>query len=266
MSEAIRGRDCGMSSPIEALSRMSLAPSGTLQAVELLHAHLRPHARAQGVDRRSDPAASRHARRSSRCRLRDPAPARRSGGSSRPSRRARSRRRRAPAPDAGVLASTSLMPGATRPRSISAANGTRGASRAVMKAASAGSGSGSTAAMRSLGRCGVVGITLDADEAPAQPARHRAGRAGAAERVEHEVVRPRRREDDAREQRLRLLRRVQLLAVAALEPLLAGAQRDQPVGAHLDVVVAGFQRLVVERVVPLARHRAPPRSGSRAHW
>ena len=46
------------------------------------------------------------------------------------------------------LASTSLMPGATKPRSISAENGTRGASRAVIKVASAGSGSGSMAAMR----------------------------------------------------------------------------------------------------------------------
>ena len=32
------------------------------------------------------------------------------------------------------------------------------------------------------------------------------------------------------------------------EPLLAGAERDGPVGAHLHVVVAGLQRLVVERV------------------
>ena len=41
---------------------------------------------------------------------------------------------------------------------------------------------------------------------------------------------------------------MQLLAVAALEPLLAGAQREGPVGAHLDVLVAGLQRLVVEGV------------------
>ena len=59
-------------------------------------------------------------------------------------------------------------------------------------------------------------------------------------------------EDHAREQRLRLLRRMQLLAVAALEPLLAGAQRQRPVGAHLDVFVAGLERLVVERVAACA--------------
>ena len=52
----------------------------------------------------------------------------------------------------------------------------------------------------------------------------------------------------AREQRLRLLRRMQLLAVAALEPLLAGAQRQRPVGADLDVLVAGLERLVIEGV------------------
>ena len=86
---------------------------------------------------------------------------------------------------------------------------------------------------------------------PAQPPRHRSGGAGAAERVEHEVVGTRRRQDHTRQQGLRLLRRVQLAPVAALEPLLAGTERDQPIGAHLDVVVARLQRFVVERVVPL---------------
>ena len=87
----------------------------------------------------------------------------------------------------------------------------------------------------------------------AQALRHRAGGAGSAERVEHDVAGPRRGEDDAREQRLRLLGRMELLAVAALEPLLAGAQRKRPVGADLDVLVAGLEGLVVERV--LARRR-----------
>ena len=57
----------------------------------------------------------------------------------------------------------------------------------------------------------------------AEAARHGARGAGAAERIEHEVVGPRRRQDHARQQRLRLLRRMQLLAVAAFQPLLAGA-------------------------------------------
>ena len=39
-----------------------------------------------------------------------------------------------------------------------------------------------------------------------------------------------------------------LLAVLALEPFLAGAQRDQPVGARLHVLVGGLQRFVVEGV------------------
>ena len=102
-----------------------------------------------------------------------------------------------------------------------------------------------------LGRRRIVRLALDAEEAPAQAARDRAGRAGAAERVEHEIVGARGRENDAGQQRFGLLRRMQLLAVAVLEPLLAGAQRDQPVGAHLNVFVAGLERLVVERVVPL---------------
>src|SRR5262249_12893920 len=89
---------------------------------------------------------------------------------------------------------------------------------------------------------------LDADEAAAEALGYRAGRAGAAERVEHQVVGPRGRENHAREQRLGLLGRMQLLAVAVLEPLLAGAQRQRPVGAHLDVLVAGLERFVIERV------------------
>ena len=39
-----------------------------------------------------------------------------------------------------------------------------------------------------LGRRGVGGVALDADEAPAEPLRHRAGRAGAEERVEHHIA------------------------------------------------------------------------------
>ena len=98
-------------------------------------------------------------------------------------------------------------------------------------------------------RGGVFTLALKTDEAPAQPLRHRAGGAGAAERVEHQVVGPRRRQDHARQQRFRFLRRMQLLAVAAFEPFLAGAQRKQPIGAHLDIVVARLERFVVERII-----------------
>ena len=98
-------------------------------------------------------------------------------------------------------------------------------------------------------RClGVFGIVLATDEAPAQPLGDRAGGAGAAERIEHQIVGTRAGEDYAREQRFRLLRRMQLLAVAAFQAFLAGAQRQRPVGAHLDIFVAGFEHFVVERV------------------
>ena len=97
-------------------------------------------------------------------------------------------------------------------------------------------------------RSSVFRFALDADEAAAQPLGHRAGGAGAVERVEHQIVRPRRRQNDARQQRFRLLRRMQLLAVGAFQPFLAGAEREGPVRAHLHVFVAGFERLVIERV------------------
>ena len=56
-----------------------------------------------------------------------------------------------------------------------------------------------------------------------QAPRDRSGGAGAAERVEHEIVGPGRGENHAGEQRFGFLRRVQLLAVVILEPFLAGA-------------------------------------------
>ncbi len=153
------------------------------------------------------------------------------------------------------------MPGVTRPRSTSVENGTRGASRAVTNEASAGSGIGSIAAMRCMCGRGIFGLALDADETAAQAVGDGAGRAGAAERVEHQVVGPRRREDDARQQRLGLLRRMQLLAVAAFESFLAGAQRKEPIGAHLDVVVTRFQRLVIERIIALCGVARRPDQG-----
>ena len=54
---------------------------------------------------------------------------------------------------------------------------------------------------------------------------------------------------------------MQFLAVAALEPLLAGAQRDGPVGANLDIFVAGLERLVIEGVALAARLARRPDHG-----
>ena len=61
--------------------------------------------------------------------------------------------------------------------------------------------------------------------------------------------------------RFRLLRRMQFLAVAALEPLLAGAQRNEPVRAHLDVVVARLEGFVVERIIALLGAARRPDQG-----
>ncbi len=146
------------------------------------------------------------------------------------------------------LASTSSAPGVTSPRSISTENATRGASRAVTKGAIDGEGTTCDAGDALFRGLGVFRFALDADEAAAEALGHRAGGAGAVERVEHQIVRPRRRQDHARQQRFRLLGRMQLLAVGAFQPLLAGAEREGPVRAHLHVFVAGFQRLVIEGV------------------
>ena len=54
---------------------------------------------------------------------------------------------------------------------------------------------------------------------------------------------------------------MQLLAVAALEPLLASAQSERPVGTHLHVVIAGLERLVIEGVALAARLARRPDQG-----
>src|SRR6516162_3338707 len=96
---------------------------------------------------------------------------------------------------------------------------------------------------------GIVSVPLDADKTAAEAVGHGAGRAAAAKRIEHQIVRARGGKYDARQQRLRFLRRMQLLAVVGFEPLLAGTQRNEPVRAYLNVVVAGLERLVIERVI-----------------
>ena len=67
-------------------------------------------------------------------------------------------------------------------------------------------------------------------------------------------------------QRFGLLRRMGLSPALVLQPLRAGADRQEPVGADLHVLVAGLQRLVVERVGLGVRRLAPPRSSSRGRW
>jgi hypothetical protein len=83
-----------------------------------------------------------------------------------------------------------------------------------------------------------------------------AGGAGAEEGIEHEIAGPGRGQQHAVQQRLGLLRGMRLLAVA-LEPLRPAAQRNVPIAAHLQLVVQGLHRLVVEGVAAVLRARAP---------
>ena len=59
------------------------------------------------------------------------------------------------------------------------------------------------------------------------------------------------------EQRLGLLRRMGLAPAILLQPLGAGADRDQPVRAHLQILVQRLHRLVIEGVARLRPHRRP---------
>lgn len=82
----------------------------------------------------------------------------------------------------------------------------------------------------------------------AEPAGDGAGRAGAEEGIEHDVARIAGGQQNAREQRFGLLGRMKLAAGLVLQPFLARAERDEPVRAHLKVVIATLQRLVMEGV------------------
>ena len=97
-----------------------------------------------------------------------------------------------------------------------------------------------------FGGGGVSRVALEADVAAAEPLGDRASGAGAVERIDHEIARLRRRQQDARQQAFGLLGRMDLPAVLALEAFIAGAQRNQPVGARLHVLIGGLQGFVVE--------------------
>ncbi len=57
-----------------------------------------------------------------------------------------------------------------------------------------------------------------------------------------------------------------LSPLSSFEPLGAGADREQPVGAHLDVVVGGLHRLVVEGIALPFWSRDAQISVSCAFW
>ena len=112
-----------------------------------------------------------------------------------------------------------------------------------------------------LGGAGIAGVALNADKPPPQLAGDRSSRAGSAKRVEYKIVGLRCGEDRAGQECFRLLRRMQFLAVRPLEPFFPGAQRNEPIGTHLNIVVAGFKRLVIECVAPSARVARRPDQG-----
>ena len=102
--------------------------------------------------------------------------------------------------------------------------------------------------MRARAAARVGWIALDADERAMQAPGDRAGGARAEKRIEHEIAGVGGGEQHARQQRFGLLRRMGLAARRVLQPFGARADRQQPVGARLEVLVARLQRLVVERV------------------
>src|SRR5947199_10761931 len=59
------------------------------------------------------------------------------------------------------------------------------------------------------------------------------------------------------EQGLRLLRRVQLLSFLGFEPFGARAQRNEPVGPHLELFVEGLHGVIVEGVTRFGTRRGP---------
>ena len=127
--------------------------------------------------------------------------------------------------------STIRSPGATRPASTTLAKATRGSLRRVGAVATASVGKRLDRVDALARGGGVSRIALDADEGAAEPARDRAGRAGAEERIEHEIAGVRGREQHAREQRLGLLRRMGLAArrrpSAAPRPVQIGRNQSE---------------------------------------
>ncbi len=107
------------------------------------------------------------------------------------------------------------------------------------------------------GEAGIAGIALQPDEMAAESSGDRTGRAGTEEGIEHDVARPGRGDHHAVEQGFGLLRRMRLLPVGAFQALMAGADRQRPVGAHLQLVVQRLHRFVVEGVLLLGRLGRP---------
>ena len=93
----------------------------------------------------------------------------------------------------------------------------------------------------------IVRVGLDADEAAPELLGDRARRAGAEERVEDDIADAGRGQDHPVQQRLGLLGGMGLGAVPA-QTLGPGAERQQPVAPHLQIVVQRLHRVVIETV------------------
>ncbi len=106
-------------------------------------------------------------------------------------------------------------------------------------------------------RVGVSRVALDADEGAPEPLGGDRGRAGAEKRIEHDVAFVARGKNDAVEQGLGLLRRVGLAPAIFAQALGTRADGKQPVRAHLQIVVQGLHRIVIEGVARLGSHRRP---------
>ena len=76
-------------------------------------------------------------------------------------------------------------------------------------------------------------------------------------RVQHDVAGRGAGQQHAVQQRLRLLGRMQLQPVLVAQPFRPGAQRQEPVAAHLDIIVQCLHRRVVETMPRVAPTRRP---------
>ncbi len=93
-------------------------------------------------------------------------------------------------------------------------------------------------------RFGIDGIALDADEAPPEALGHRRRRAAAEEGIQHHLPRQGAREDDAVQQRFRLLCRVQLLAVPALSSRSRSAPVQSGMNQSLRICTSSFSAFI----------------------
>ena len=99
-------------------------------------------------------------------------------------------------------------------------------------------------------------LAFDADKGAAQALGGDSGGTRSHERIEHDVAHMARRQNDALKQRLRLLCRVGLAPVL-LQPFGTRADRQQPIGAHLQIFVQRLHGFVVESVTRLLTRGRP---------